>query len=332
LFYDTNANASVTTSNAGSFTATVTTSGSFSARLQQGAASYPLSGQFSPTGAWSTEAIKGAPGLSASLQLDLSGSNPLSGRIGGAAWTATLLAPLAANANGASAAGNYTFILSGNESSTNFPGGSGFGSVILAKTGMATLRGTLGDGTAITESVHVSKDGFWPLYASLYSRKGLVLGWLMFTNDTASANDLEGRLYWTKPAGVPGTKLYPKGFAFGQTNWVAVAGSSWTNKSPLLNWSNGVVMLEGGNLAGAIANAIAVSASGKVTDQSHTNKLTMTITTASGLFSGSVTVTNGTRQTIRFNGALHQKQNSGYGLFIGPSQTGPVFLGPPLVP
>jgi len=60
--------------------------------------------------------------------------------------------------------------------------------------------------------------------------------------------------------------------------------------------------------------------------------LTMTITTASGLFSGGVTVTNGIRQTLRFNGALHQKQNWGYGLFLGPSQTGLVFFGPLLGP
>lgn len=330
LFYETNANASVTTTNAGYFTATVTTNGSFTAKMQRGAASSPLSGQFSLTGAWSTNSITGAPGLSASLELDMSGNNGLGGEIGGAGWMATLVAPLAANSNGSAAAGSYTFILAGNESSTNLPGGYGFGTLSLSKAGAVTWSGTLGDGTAIsTESASVSKGGFWPLYAALYSGNGLVLGWLAFTNDVASTKDLAGWLYWTKPARAPGTTLYTNGFAFGPTNWVEVVGSTWTNKAPLLSWSNGVVELEGANLAKGITNAIGVSSKGAVTDLSHTNKLTMTITATTGLFSGSVTETNGTKQTIQFNGVLHQKQDAGWGLFMGTNQTGRVFVGQP---
>ena len=55
-------------------------------------------------------------------------------------------------------------------------------------------------------------------------------------------------------------------------------------------------------------------------------KLSLTINTASGLFQGSTT--NGEGKTIPFSGALLRKQNAGFGQFLGTNQTGSVSLQP----
>src|SRR5207247_10831545 len=66
LFYVADTNIGVTVSNAGFFTATVTKpSGTFSAKLQLGPASYPIAGHFSLSGAWSTNSLKSHPALGA---------------------------------------------------------------------------------------------------------------------------------------------------------------------------------------------------------------------------------------------------------------------------
>jgi pimeloyl-ACP methyl ester carboxylesterase len=325
LFLSTDTNLDVTAGNNGFFTASVEDSGSFTAKLRQGVRMCPLSGQFSLAGSWRGTVTGGASNLSLSLQLDLIGRNTIVGQVDGGAWMAELVAVLNARTNGESRAGNYTLVLSGSEDAPVFPGGFGFGTVKLTKSGAVSLGGTLGDGTKITESTFVSRTGHWPLYASLYSGRGLICGWLMFTN--TAANDIEGVLRWVKPGQVLGTKIYPNGFAFGPTNGLAASGSYWTNRTPLFNWSNGVVVLENGNLRQSIVNPVGVAANGKVTDNAKTNGLSLKIATASGLFSASMTQINGAKKTLKFSGALNLKSSSGYGMFLGTDETGSVFLG-----
>ena len=54
-----------------------------------------------------------------------------------------------------------------------------------------------------------------------------------------------------------------------------------------------------------------------------TNKLTLSINLASGLFNGSVTTPDGSR-SFPFKGAVYQKQNQGWGFFLGTNQSGRV--------
>jgi len=94
----------------------------------------------------------------------------------------------------------------------------------------------------------------------------------------------------------------------------------------VLNFTNGQVVFEGGNLSQTITNEILLAGNNRVTNQSN-NKLTLTITTSSGLFRGSV-VEPVTSKSIAFNGAVLQKQNIGNGVFLGTNQTGRVLVGP----
>ena len=117
------------------------------------------------------------------------------------------------------------------------------------------------------------------------------------------------------------TKLYPAGFSF--NHWLDAAGSVYTfsNGVPLLNWTNGVLELEGGNLSQNLTNE-AVLATNKLTGP---NSLKLTITNASGLFQGSL-VNPATGKAISLNGVVLQKLNEGYGNFLGTNQSGSLFL------
>ena len=98
----------------------------------------------------------------------------------------------------------------------------------------------------------------------------------------------------------------------------------------MLDWTNGVIELAGGNfyqpdtLSPGLTNGVTLEASNKLVG---TNKLSLTLTTASGLFQGTVPVP-GTKTSISVSGVLLQGNNAGYGLFLGATNSGSVYLGP----
>jgi hypothetical protein len=180
----------------------------------------------------------------------------------------------------------------------------------------------LGDGTKVTAGGAAVGSSQWPLYLSptAYAGKGLVWGWLSFVTNGAT-QDVAGSLTWLKQAGLPGA-LYPNGFGF--TNEVQVLESpySYTSSARVLNWTNGVLELAGGNLSQALTNGVTLGANNKF---SGANKLNLTLTTASGLFQGAVPVT-GSKTGISVSGVLLQGGNAGYGLFLGSTNCGSVIL------
>jgi hypothetical protein len=60
--------------------------------------------------------------------------------------------------------------------------------VVVATNGTITFLGEAADGTSLSHSTTLSKDGYWPFYVPLYPAgspkvdQGLVMGWLQFTN------------------------------------------------------------------------------------------------------------------------------------------------------
>jgi len=320
LFYTTNGEG-VTLSNSGSFTATVTGNGAFSAKLQQEAQSYSLAGQFALDGVWQTSSVKDAPGMSVALKLQLNGGDEITGQISNGSWTAELLASRAvySKTNSVPYPGQYTLVIPGSHDPANLPGGHGATAVNVSAAGIVVVSGILGDGTAITRSTFLSKQGQFPLYAAPYAKKGIVIGWLTFTNDTTTASDLQGVLSWIKP-GRLGTKLYPGGFDWPYDSETPNAfGSAFISKTPLLNWTNGAVILENGNLTLCITNGLMLSSAGEF---KGANKLSGVITVSgvkAGLFKGSV-IDPITKTAKTINGAILQRRNAAYGNFLGTNQ------------
>jgi hypothetical protein len=321
LFYVTNDAAE---ESSGSFVATVTSAGAFSAKLCLGTASHSFSGAFSVTGAASKSIPRaGLSPITVELQLGLT-NGPLTGAISDGTWTADLVADVAvySKANPAPQAGKYTMLIPGSENASVQPGGNGFGAVTVSDSGTVTFSGILGDGTPVTSTSIISSEGQWPFYVSLYGGKGSILGWLSFTNEGV----IGGQTGWFKQPQAT-AKLYPGGF----TNSAEVIGSAYqyTNGLPVLGFTEGQLSLTNGDLAQSITNQIVLGADNQATEQSASNQSAdkLTFKTTSGLFKGSV-LNPETGKPIAVNGIVLQNQNFGAGLFLGTTETGSVLLSP----
>ncbi len=323
LFYNTNV---VAFDSSGFFSANITTQGLVTAKLQMAARTFPLSGQFTTEGEFSAIVPRlSQSSLSISLQVDMSGTNNfLTGQISSGTWTAQLLAnrSVFSKTNPPPQAGEkYTVTFPGSPDSRSEPGGDGYGTVTVDNSGNIMFAGKLGDGTAVSQKAFLSREGQWPFYISLYAGRGLVIGWLTLSNQPQS--DINGLVEWFKLPR-PFTGLYESGFAI-QSDAV---GSRYlfTNGVPILplNGGNGQIVLENGSLTQPITNSFALDSANRI---STADKLTLTFTSASGLFRGTA-VDLETGRSIPFSGAVLQKQNRGAGLFRLSEQTGRVILEP----
>jgi len=318
LFYDTNNG--VAPQSSGSLNATLTANRNFSATLLLAGKPHPFSGKFSTTGTTSNSIARtGQSPLSVQLSLTSPLSDVLSGTVTDGTWTAEVVAELAnySTTNHAQIAGKYTMGIPGVTNPAVAPGGFGYGAVTVSSLGSIMVNGKFGDGTAFSQTATLSAQGHWPFYVSIYSGSGEIFGWLDFSS--GSTNDISGLLSWIKPAQAT-SKLYPSGF----TNQTQVIGSGFvvTNGHPVLNYTNGNVLLSGGNLAEGITNAATVAVNGKTTGTNHLN---LTVSTISGLFTGSV-INPETKKTITLSGAVLEKQNIALGFFLGTNQSGNVLL------
>ena len=319
LLYDTN---TVQHQSSGYFTATVTGRGAYSGSLMIAGSRFSFRGQFNSQGqATNTLLRAGLSSLTVELQLDMSGTDQITGRVSDGVWIAELLSNRSvfnAIANPCPFRGQYTLIIPGNTNGAMSPGGHGFGTVSVDRAGLISLQGVLADGTKIVQrKVALSKNGYWPFYLSLYGGKGSVVNWLTFTN--RPMDNLNGDGIWIKTSQAV-TPLYPKGF----TNAPAFHGSIY--RVPLgtriLDFTNGAVIFSGGNLTQSWTNTVMLGANNKVVNTSS-NTLTLAITLTTGLFKGSF-VEPGTGRKVSFTGAVQQKQNAGFGYFLGTSQSGAV--------
>lgn len=321
LFYEA---AGVSQQSSGFFMARITSGGGYSAKMILDGRSYSLSGQFTPRGN-ATNSISRPLMNPVTLELAIASLNTdqITGRVMSGSWTAGLIADRAvfdSQSRPASQAGSYTFVIPGIVGATNTPAGQSYGSVLVDSSGRVRLKGVLADGSKLAQSATLSKSGEWPLYATLYSGAGSVLGWVVFTNQSQS--DLGGLVSWIKGQ-QPSDSFYPMGFDFN----LDVTGSRYVAPAPgirALNVVSGVLALTDGNLSQALTNQITIGGDNHVS--SSNPALNMSIKSTSGTFKGRV-MSPETGKTIRFGGVLLQKQNMGGGFFTGTNLSGSVYLG-----
>jgi acid phosphatase len=327
LFYEPN---QAEEQSSGFITLTIGNFGSYSARLIMEGKTYGLNGVFESSTGDSTNFLSrpATNPLAVALTLDLTnGTERVTGTVsevaaGSNVWTVPLVADRAvfnAKTNPAPQAGKYTMIFPIDTNAPSGPTGDGFGTVTVSAAGAVSFRGTLADGTKVTQKTGLSKDGNWPLFASLYKGKGSLLSWVTFTNETDS--DFNGRFNWFKQTQT--ARYYPGGF----TNEAVLIGSHFvapTATNEVLKITSGVVAFTNGNLVAGFTNLVVLDAKGKVMNEG-TNRMTLSISKSSGTFSGSVTPLGGGK-AISFKGALLQKQNVGSGFFLGTNESGRVSL------
>lgn len=308
----------------GGITLATTASASYSGKLQLGPASYPFTGRFNSLGlATNPVARKGATPLTLSLAEDVNDVDVITGTVGdGVSWTANLQANRAAfNEQNGPSPGNYTLVFAGTNGDPELPTGNGYGTLNLSTGDKIKFSGSLADGTKFSQSAALSANGEWPLYDSLYRGQGQILGWLLFTNGSPAT--LGGDVDWIKSPSATG-KLYTNGF-----NFETAATGSFFNPAlqPLIGFSNGVVVLSGGDLSSNIVNDVIITNGTKVLNVSS-NKLTLKLSASKGTFSGTVK-DPATGASKVFSGAFLQNEDLGLGYSLGTNQSSSVFIGPP---
>jgi hypothetical protein len=323
LFHET---AEVRQGSSGSFAAKLSSRGTYTAKLRIGAKSHSMKGKLDLVCRATNSIIRtGTNALVVELDFGIGNSNQVTGRITDGFWEAQLHGDRAvfhSKTNPAPYAGSYTLVLPGQPDPGAGPEGYGFGTLKVVSNGVATLAGTLADGTKVSRRVPLSKDGYLPLYVALYKGGGSVLSWLTLTNRTT--DDVNGLLSWIKPP-LPSSKQYSGGF----TNETMTVGSRYdrpaSSTNQVLNLTQTDILFDGGNLAVPFTNTITLSVGNKIVNLSS-NKLSLSFSLASGLFQGSV-VDPSTDRAFSFRGALLQKQNIGCGFLLGTNLSSRVVFG-----
>lgn len=320
LFYEV---AEVRSHSSGSISLTPTERGTYTGKLRIGAANYSISGALDlEQKGTNTIVRKGTNALSVELDFG-SSSNQVVGRVTDGVWEAPLMADrniFNAKTNPCALAGSYTLILPGQNDSADGPEGDGFGTIKVDANGLASLAGTLADGTKFSSKTPISALGQWPVYAALPGTT--LISWMTFAD--RPTDDLTGLLSWIKTA-QPKSKLYKSGF----TNETLAVGSSFVRpedpNGTLLELTDTTVAFSAGNLTAPFSNDISWGPKNKITNLSE-NKLSLKVNPASGLFTGAVTDPN-TGKALKFSGALLQKQNLGSGFMLGTDLSSLVVIG-----
>ena len=331
LFHDTN---EVEFRSSGFVTLTLTERGLYSGRVLWNGRTARWSGAFLPDGG-STNVVT----LNSSNQVrflmvaDLSGgSDRITGEVTNSLFRSQLALDRAVftgrGTNSSPWAGRYTMVLPRDTNAVVGPAGEGFAAVTSDARGVTTLAGVLGDGTRLASTGPISKRGSLPFFAPLYRGAGLAVGWLQFDTNQPTT-DLSGLVNWTKP------RLVAEPYnGLGFTNEMMLQGSRYTPPpgAPLLALTTASIGFTNGNLPAFFANDLLLDPDGAVTvPNGNTNKLSVSFTRATGLFSGAVTPPYLTTP-VPFKGAVLQKQSRGSGLLFGTTRTSQVELGPQVEP
>jgi hypothetical protein len=321
LFYDTN---NLTATNAGFFSAALTPSSAFTAKLLLGGSAISASGQFSADGVFSNTVPSQNSGLlTLQLQLDLTGLGQITGTISGNGWSDTLMANqlVYSLANPPSQQfQRFTLVIPGGDDSTNQPGGNSYGNITIDNLGTVTFMGVLADESKAAQKTFISRDGEWPFYISSANGLGVTLGWLTF--GPGQGGTLDGHVYWDR---LPGGGLYPDGFNF--TNGIDASGSfySFFIGRRSLKLTNGMIVLQQAGISPAITNYFTLNSNDTL---SSTNGMKGAINVVTGIFKGTV-MNPADNVSIPVNGVVLQSQTNAFGFFVNSNQSGSVFLGAP---
>jgi hypothetical protein len=300
--------------------------GAYTAKIIVGGRKHSISGSFDSSGHATNIVQRGVQGpLAVQLEINPLSPDELRGTVSGPGWSSDLLAyrdPFDAVKNPAPPKGTYTIVFPGSSEANGTPHGHGFGAVRVDASGRVRLKGKLGDGSTAAQGTTLSRSGIWPLYVRLYSGHGSILGWLQFTN--RAADDLSGTVNWIRNQ-QPSNPFYQLGFNF-QTDAV---GSRYTAPLPrarILNLSQGHALFDGGNLAHAFTNHIAITIDNKLVNF-DANKLNLSFTLSSGVFKGRAADPD-SGKVVTFRGVVFQKRTTGAGFFLGRTESGSFQLTP----
>jgi hypothetical protein len=214
-----------------------------------------------------------------------------------------------------------------------YPSGFGFVTLTNAAAGTVGWAGRLSDGTVVSGSSLMSGQGDIPLYRSLYSGKGSVLGWVQCVDGSTM-----GSLVWGKDdhGSKADTRLYKAGIPAHQLGvsggrYVRPASGIRLIPSLMDGGDNALIRFsEGGLAVNALDQIFTMTTSHTVSMPSgsavNPHQVSLRISAATGRFSGSFKLRDinpaNTRQsltrTVGFAGCLIPGENLGMGYFLLP--------------
>jgi hypothetical protein len=235
--------------------------------------------------------------------------------------------------------GKYTVAMVAPDSTdvTVEPGGDGYASLKVAYTGTTTGALTLADGTVTTFAGRVSRSGEWSLHRSLYGTTGGYLAGKLTFRDVAGISDVDGEWRWVKPNAVPRTPTYAGGFdvtrgVIGSLFVAPVAGQSAfgglanTGYNTWLRLSGPDMSTLPGLSVTAVDRAATWSPLDKILYYGP-DKATVTFSRTTGLVSGRY-IDTANKVSIKFGGALLQKQGLVTGRYTSNEQSGLFTMSP----
>jgi hypothetical protein len=316
----------------GHMTLTLTNSGKFTGKMVINGATQSFAGTFPATSLTSVTVgnIATSGGLTASLTLDLTGSDQITGTVGNGTWTAQLVAnrdTWDATSNPAVVyAGKYTLLVPGNDNVASGPGGDGYALITVGTDGIAKSSGIFGDGTPFTHTAELSKDGALCFYVDPYRGAGSGYGWLNFTLADGVAANVAGSVSTIKTAGANSSiyPIYPSGFSFVS----GAIGSRYTVPAGTNNAINGVTLFrfETNGPSSTVTIPVLLGTNKLVAPRPNTYSIKGSINTNNGMFSGSFVLGG---QTNYFKGAVLQDQDFATGTFTNAASavSGLIYLG-----
>jgi hypothetical protein len=194
----------------------------------------------------------------------------------------------------------------------------------------------MGDGVELAQSVTLSKDGRWPLYAQFYRTtnfnlpvintldfRGSMMGWLRFDNGAPT-----GTVSWIKTSGAATNHLYPAGF----TSVLEVISSPYVPPAPgeqAMAITTGTITYSHGNLTAPIAYAVNWSTNNTISVVGAPPvKPTFTFSAKTGLLKGYFPHPQLSNGKTNYGGVIVQNQNYIRGAFPGTNQSGSITLQP----
>lgn len=334
----------------------VTGTGSFTGTLKIDGLSLPLAGAFNNSGIARFGATRSStllvprpskPSYVLALNLDLdatvNGTNKITGTLGEqdrttvkplsvvnadrARYTATDKAPAASQ-------GSYNVIIPAQPqvgsvlTTSDYPQGDGIGTITVTPAGVATLAGTLADGTVVTANAPLSKTATVPLFAQLYTAKGGSFGGEIKLDAGQANSDLAVTagtdFHWFRP--YQAGQYYPFGWLEGvTTGFIGAKYAAPVNASAVpgvqpvadVTLANATLVLADGKLGASITKDVNISTKDVVTKIPPTDpSFTLTVTPKTGDVSGTFVHSDGTKPA--FKAKIVQKGTSAgaYGFFL----------------
>ena len=322
--------ANFTAETSGYITLKLVTNGLITGKLTLNNISYSLKGAFTGSGKFdATIARKNDLPLAIHLDIDtnVAGTKQITGVVSFGSFTSNVVADRAAydktHPAPATLVKSYTLLLPPAVpigDAQKDPRGNGIGTMTIDDAGIVKWKGTLADGSKVSQSQALTKNNTWPLFLSLYKKSGVMLGDVVM-DLVPLTTDLTGAVNWLKP-GNSTDHYFPFGF---KIVTAALKGSIFEPKPDgtraldgfLSGAENGKITIKEGSIGANLTHKLTIGTDNSVvvTDPSF-DELSLKINGKTGILTGTfVHPTSGKKTKI--DGILFQKEQKAFGQFLG---------------